>query len=83
VGQGVSELRIHHGPGYRVYYFERDGELVVLLCGGDDRQDACKKDVRQEGRRKKEIISEEVRRSLILATRNRANGNGQSALVKT
>ncbi len=35
VGKGVSEMRIHYGPGYRVY-FVRDGSAVyVLLCGGD------------------------------------------------
>lgn len=35
VGEGVSELRIHVGPGYRVYFVERGDVLVVLLCGGD------------------------------------------------
>ena len=38
VGSGVSEMRIHFGPGYRVY-FTRDGDVVyVLLCGGTKRQ---------------------------------------------
>ncbi|WP_454883409.1 type II toxin-antitoxin system RelE/ParE family toxin [Sphingomonas oryzagri] len=33
VGGGVSEMRFHMGPGYRVYYITRDG--AVILCGGD------------------------------------------------
>lgn len=35
VGQGISELRMHYGPGYRVYFQKRGKTIIVLLCGGD------------------------------------------------
>ena len=43
VGEGVSELRIDYGPGYRVYFVRRGNVLVVLLCGGE--KNSQKKDI--------------------------------------
>ena len=40
VGEGVSELRIHLGAGWRVYYIQHDQTIVVLLCGGSKKTQA-------------------------------------------
>jgi putative addiction module killer protein len=45
VGEGVSELKVDYGPGYRVYFAESGSTLILLLCGGDkstQRQDILK-----------------------------------------
>ena len=44
VGEGVSEMRVHHGPGYRVYFIRRGATVYVLLCGGN--KASQKKDIR-------------------------------------
>ena len=53
VGEGVSELRVHFGPGYRVYLSRRGADVVVLLCGGDKGSQA--RDIRAAQALAKEI----------------------------
>lgn len=50
---GVSEMRVDYGPGYRVYFFRRGKELVILLCGGDKKTQ--KTDIAKAVRMKGEI----------------------------
>ena len=45
VGEVVSEMRIHQGPGYRVYFMRRGSTIYVLLCGGD--KASQKRDIRK------------------------------------
>ncbi len=44
VGEGVSELRIHYGPGYRIYFGQEESKIVVLISGGSKRTQ--KKDIK-------------------------------------
>ncbi|MCT8348600.1 type II toxin-antitoxin system RelE/ParE family toxin [Photorhabdus temperata] len=52
IGNGISELRIHQGKGYRVYFTNRNNEIVLLLCGGD------KNTQQQDIKKAKEIAKE-------------------------
>ena len=47
VGGGLFEMRVHHGPGYRLYFL-REGTTVVLLCGGD--KGSQQRDIERAGR---------------------------------
>ena len=48
VGDAVSEMRIHFGPGYRLYFIREDQTVIVLLCGGD--KDSQPRDIQRAKR---------------------------------
>ena len=52
VGEGISEMRVPYGPGYRIYFKQTDKTIVLLLCGGD--KSTQQKDIK----RAKEIAAE-------------------------
>jgi len=53
VGEGVSELKIDYGPGYRVYFVQKGKNIVILLCGGDKSTQA--KDIKAALKLAKEV----------------------------
>ena len=57
IGEGVSELRIDYGPGYRIYFQKRGSSIVILLCGGD--KSTQSKDIRTAKRLAKQWREEE------------------------
>jgi|SRR5882724_11198381 len=52
VGEGINEMRIHHGAGYRVYYKRTGNTIMMILCGGDKSTQA------QDIKRAKEIVAQ-------------------------
>lgn len=57
VATGISEMRVHFGPGYRLYFTRKGNVLVVMLAGGDKSSQA--RDIRRAGRILKELEFEE------------------------
>ena len=53
VGEGVSELRVDYGPGYWLYFIQRDDVMIILLCGGDKRSQGS--DIAKAKRLAKEV----------------------------
>jgi putative addiction module killer protein len=58
VGQGISELRVHYGPGFRIYFQIRGKTIILLLCGGD--KNTQTKDIKMARRLAAEWSNESV-----------------------
>lgn len=56
VGDGVSEMRIDFGPGYRLYYVQKESVIILLLCGGD--KDSQQRDIEKAKQIWKELQNE-------------------------
>ena len=52
VGDGVSEMRVQYGPGYRIYFIKQQAKLVILLCGGI--KDSQRRDIQKAKRMARE-----------------------------
>lgn len=57
VGEGVAEMRVHHGAGYRIYFVRRGATVYVLLCGGSKRTQ--QRDIKQAKRLARELREQE------------------------
>ena len=53
LGAGLMEMRVDHGPGYRIYYVHRGATIVILLCAGDKRTQ------RQDIKRARELVEKQ------------------------
>ena len=53
----MSESRIHYGPGYRIYFFKRQGKLIIVACVGD--KSTQSKDIERAKRIKKKFLDEQ------------------------
>ena len=53
INEGISEIRIHYGAGYRIYYAMRKQKIIILLCGGD--KSSQKQDIKRAKELNKEV----------------------------
>jgi putative addiction module killer protein len=59
LGDGLSELRIHLSPGYRIYYLKKGRTMILLLCGGD--KGSQKRDIERARKLAADVVEQELR----------------------